>query len=303
MKKIVITGATGLLGGRISKKLIERGDELTIFTRSPERAKKIIPDAKNYVKWDSSEDDRWIEHLDSKDAVIHLAGENIMGKRWDENHKKKLFDSRVIGTRKIVEGCGKVKNKPGVFICASAIGYYGSSYTDQFDENSEAGNDFIAGLVASWEKEASEVAKYGIRSVNIRTGIVLDTRGGAFAKMITPFKYCVGGPLGNGNQWFSWIHFDDLVGIYLFALEKNISGILNTCSPNPVRMKEFSKTMGRVMQRPSVFNIPYTVLKLLYAEGANEIIKSAKVMPRRTIEYGYKFKFEIAKEAIKDLLK
>ncbi len=301
MKKVIVTGATGFIGKRIIKELISRGDEVTIFTRSVENAKQKITSAYDYVEWNPDLND-WYHKLEDKNAVIHLAGENVMAKRWNVEHKKNILSSRVEGTRSLVNAIGHLKNKPEVFITASAVGYYGNS-EKSVNENSEPGKDFLAEVVNAWEKEASKVELCGVRRVSIRTGIVLDANEGALVPMINQFKFFVGGSIGSGEQWFPWIHIEDVVGIFLFAMDnQNVSGALNASSPNPLCMNEFCKTLGEIMHRPSIFKVPAFIIKILFGEAADVLLNGAQVIPERTIKAGYKFKFETAEEALKNLL-
>jgi len=256
MKKVIVTGATGFLGKRITEELIERGDEVTIFTRSIKSARQKISDAYDYVEWNPGLNN-WYWKLEDKDAVVHLAGENVMAKRWNEEHKKNILSSRIDGTRSLVNAIGKLKNKPEVFISASAIGYYGNSESP-VNEDSEHGKDFLAEVVNAWEKEAGKVEAFGVRRVSIRTGIVLDTNEGALVPMINQFKF--------------------------------------------FRMNEFCKTLGRIIQRPSLFKVPAFVIKVLFGEAAEVLLNGAQVIPKKIIEAGYKFKFETAEEALKNLL-
>lgn len=300
-RKIVITGATGLIGKRITDKLIRRGDEVTIFTRSIDKAKQIIPDAAEYVEWNLNLDN-WQAALEGRYAVIHLAGENVMAKRWNAEHKNNILSSRVDGTRSLVNAIGQLKNKPQVFISASAIGYYGNS-EKPVDEDSAPGKDFLADVVKAWEKEASKVESCGVRRVSIRSGIVLDTNEGALVPMINQFRFFVGGPIGSGEQWFPWIHIEDVVKIFLFAIDnQKVSGALNASSPNPLRMNEFCKTLGALMHRPSLFKVPAFILKLIFGEAADVLLTGAQVIPKRTMELGYKFRFEKEEDALIDLL-
>jgi len=301
MKKVIVTGATGFIGKRIIKELISRGDEVTIFTRSVEHAKQKITSAYDYVEWNPDLND-WYHKLEDKNAVIHLAGENVMAKRWNAEHKKNILSSRVEGTRSLVNAIGHLKNKPEVFITASAVGYYGNS-EKSVNENSEPGKDFLAEVVNAWEKEASKVESCGVRRVSIRTGIVLDANEGALVPMINQFKFFVGGSISSGEQWFPWVHIEDVVRVFLFAMDnQNVSGALNASSPNPLRMNEFCKTLGRVMHRPSIFKVPAFIIKILFGEAADVLLNGAQVIPERTIKAGYKFKFETAEEALKNLL-
>ena len=301
MKKIIITGATGFIGKRIAEELISRGDEVTIFTRSVKNAKQKISNAYDYVEW-NPELNNWYKKLEDKDAVVHLAGENVMAKRWNAEHKRNILSSRVDGTRSLVSAIGQLKDKPKAFISASAIGFYGNSESP-VNEDSEPGRDFLAEVVNAWESEAGKVELYRVRRVSIRTGIVLDTNEGALVPMINQFRFFVGGPIGSGEQWFPWIHIDDVVKIFLFAIDNQIvSGALNASSPNPLRMKEFCKTLGRVMHRPSLFKVPAFIIKIIFGEAADVLLNGAQVIPEKTIKAGYNFRFETAEEALKNLL-
>ncbi len=301
--KIIVTGATGLIGKKLVSELLKRNNEVTVFTRSVKRAEKLM-NATEFVEWNPVNISAWINNLGGKDAIINLAGENIMGKRWDENHKRKIVQSRLITTRALVNAMYHVEQKPSVFISASAIGYYGFSEDKIFTEESPAGKDFLADLTQRWEREASDAEYSGIRRVSLRIGIVLDKNEGALSKMILPFKLFVGGPLGSGRQWFSWIHIEDLVNLFLFALENNrIQGSYNATSPNSVRMSEFAKILGEILHRPSLLHVPAFVLKLMLGEGAEYLLNGAKVLPVKTLASGFKFRFERIEEALADILK
>jgi uncharacterized protein (TIGR01777 family) len=302
MKRVVLTGGTGLIGRRIADKLIRRGDELTLFTRNTDIARKIVPGAAEYVYWGNNSEE-WTKCLSGKDAVIHLAGENIFAGRWNDARKKNILKSRVDSTSALVRAIASSEIRPQVFISASAVGYYGSSEAP-VDEETPAGNDFLAEVVSSWENESKKIDSFNIRRVNIRTGIVLDKSEGALARMITPYRFFIGGPLGSGEQWFPWIHIEDAAGIYLFALDnENVEGVLNAVSPEISNMKEFCRKLGAVMHRPSMFKVPAFVLRIMFGEAAEVLLNGAHVIPRRTIEAGYVFKYEKVKSSLTDLLK
>ena len=301
MKKIVLTGATGFLGKKIVRKLIDRGDEVCILTRTVENAKKIFPTVNRIIEWNPGSNS-WYSSLEGADAVINLAGENILARRWNEEHKRKILLSRVNSVQSLIHAIEHVKSRPKVFISASAVGYYGNR-EEAVDENSNHGKDFMADVVTKWENETKKIDTLAVRRVNIRIGIVLDKKNGALARMILPFKFFIGGPLGSGVQWFPWVHVDDVVGIFLFALDnENVNGILNAVSPNPVRMNDFCKTLGMVMKRPSMFRVPEFVLIILFGEAAQVILSGAKVNPKRTEEFGYRFEYSKLAEALKNLL-
>ena len=302
-KKIVITGATGLIGKKISELLINRGDDIIIFTRSPEKAEATIPGAKEYVKWNYKNINAWKEKLNGLDSVIHLAGKSVMGSRWTENYKRKILESRTISTRNLIEAISTVQQKPESFICASAIGYYPYSLTEEFTEESKSGNHFLSEITKQWEDESTQIDKLGIRRVNIRTGIVLDKNEGALAKMLTPFKFFIGGPLGSGRQWFPWIHINDIAGIYIYSIDnENVLGILNGVAPEFIDMRSFCKKLGIVMNRPSLFKVPSFILNLILGEGAEAVLNGAKIKPQRTLGFGYKFQFTSAEAALREIL-
>lgn len=300
-KRIVITGATGLVGKQIALKLINRGDEVVIFTRSVDKAKEIISGATDYINWNNNKEEI-LQSLEGSNGIIHLAGENVMSRRWSEEHKRNIYSSRISTTKDLVDTIKKLNNKPEVFVCASAIGYYGIN-NNEVDEYSKHGNDFLSNVVKDWEFESKRVEEIDIRNVNIRTGIVLDNSAGALAKMLIPFNLFIGGSLGSGNQWFPWIHIEDIAEIFIWALDNTkIEGAYNGVSPGIVTMNEFTKTLGSVMKRPSLFRVPEFVLKIVLGEGASSIINGAKVLPIRTLESGYKFRFDNLENALIDLL-
>ncbi len=303
-KKIVITGASGLIGTNLCKALISRGDEVFIFTRSVNKTKSTISNASNYIEWDYKKPSDWSKYLNNKDAVIHLAGANISGKRWTENYKKIILKSREESTKNLVEAIGSLKEKPSVFISASGVNYYGDSGDEVLTEQRETGNDFLAKVCKIWEDEAAQVENAGVRRVSIRTGVVLSTKEGALKKMLIPFRFFIGGPLGNGKQWFPWLHIDDIVNIYIYCLDNNsLNGAVNACSPYPVTMNEFAKTLGKVMNRPSFFKVPKFILRLAVGEVTESVTASMKVIPQKLLENGFKFKFENLENALRDLIK
>ena len=301
-KRIVITGASGLIGTNLSRALINRGNNVYIFTRNVNKTKSIIHDAAGYIGWDYKKPDKWAEHLNGKDAVIHLAGANISGRRWSSNYKETILKSRQLSTGNLADVICSLPEKPECFICASGVNYYGNSGNKSLTEKEEPGNDFLANVCKIWENEAKKVEEKGVRRISIRTGVVLTPEEGALKKMLITFKLFIGGPLGSGHQWFPWIHLDDIVNIYIFLLNNyNINGAFNASSPTPVTMNEFAKTLGKIMNRPSFFKVPEFALKLAAGEIADVITASLKVIPERLLEQGYKFKFENLKDALADL--
>jgi len=304
MKKILITGATGSIGQRLISELIARGDEFKIFTRSPEKVKKELPSVKNIIKWDYNTPEEWKEHLNGIDVVIHLAGANLGAKRWNKEYKKLVYESRIISTRKLVQAIATVDKKPKAFICSSAVGYYGNRADDYLSEEEDRADNYLAKLCSDWEKEAAKVETLGVRRVSIRTGLVLSKDEGLLKQMIPSFKLFLGGYLGNGRQWFPWIHIDDIVEIYLHIIDNDkLNGAVNAASPGIVKMKVFAKTLGRVLHRPSFLPIPNFAIKILKGELGNYATDSQRVVVNKLQKGEYKFKFENLKDALRDLLK
>lgn len=304
MKKIIITGATGSIGRRLVQELTARGDNVIVFTRNPETAKKKIVNATKYVKWEYERLTDWMHKLNGVDVVVHLASANLSSKRWNEKFKKEAYDSRIISTRNLVEAIKQVEHKPKSFICSSAVGYYGERFDEILDEESSPGNDFLADLCKDWENEASKVEQYGVRRVSLRTSPALSKDEGALKKMLWPYKLFIGGPLSKGKQWFPWIHIDDIVGVYLRAIDnENVSGAINGASPGIVTMKEFAKTLGNVLNRPSAFPVPKSIMKIVAGEVAEYVVMSQRTTVEKILNAGYKFKFENLEAALRDLLK
>lgn len=303
MKRIIITGATGLIGRKLSQKLFEAGHQIIVFSRNASAAKNILKQDFVYIDWDYRKNDKWIESISSTDAIVHLAGINLFSKRWNKTFKEEILASRKETTKALVDAVKLSQAKPEVFVSASGVGYYGNCGDKLLDENSPAGNDFLAEVCKVWEAEAAEVEQCGVRRVSVRTGIVLSKEDGALKRMLLPFKLFVGGHLGNGKQWFPWIHIDDIVGIYFHAIEnQNISGAVNAASSNICTMKEFAKTLGKVLHRPSLFPVPEFALKIAIGEAGEVVLMSQRVDVKKILASGYKFKFENLEEALRNLL-
>lgn len=303
MKRIIITGATGLIGRKLSQKLYEAENQIIVFSRNASSAKKILKKDFVYIDWDYRKNDKWIESISSADAIVHLAGINLFAKRWNKTFKEEILASRKETTKALVDAVKQSKTKPKVFVSASGVGYYGDCGDKLLDENSPVGNDFLAEVCKVWESEAAEIEQAGVRRVSVRTGIVLSKEDGALKRMLLPFKLFIGGPLGNGKQWFPWIHIDDIVGVYFHAIEnQNISGAVNAASPNICTMKEFANTLGKVLHRPTLFPVPEFALKIAIGEAGKVVLMSQRVIVNKLLESGYKFKFENLEEALRNLL-
>jgi len=304
--KVAITGATGFVGSRLVERLQTEGDNVLVLTRNLTNAQKIFPQS-NYpnveiIAYTPTESGAWQNAIAGCDAVVNLAGEPIAEQRWTPQHKQEIYNSRQLGTQKIVEAIAKATPKPKVLVNASAIGYYGTSETATFDETSPNGNDFLAEVCRAWETEAQRVVELGVRLVILRLGIVLGM-GGAIARMITPFKLYAGGPIGSGRQWFSWIHREDVVNLIVTALKRDdIQGVLNATAPNPVRMAEFCQTMGEVMNRPSWLPVPNFAIEALLGDGAIVVLEGQKVLPQRPLAYNFEFQYPTPKQALAEIL-
>lgn len=285
--KIAITGATGLIGTRLVEALKARGDELTVLSRSPQRAAAAL--GVEAVAWDALSEPAPSEALAGRDAVIHLAGEPV-AQRWSADAKKAILDSREIGTRNLVEGIAASEPRPGVLISSSAVGYYGKHGDTMIDEQCAPGSDFLAKVCVAWEREAEVAEQLGLRVVLIRTGIVLDANGGALKTMLPPFKAGVGGPVAGGNQYMPWIHADDIVGLYVTALDNsNWSGPVNGTAPNPATNAAFSKALGKALQRPSLLPVPGFVIRARFGEMAEIVTEGQRAIPAAATAYGYQF--------------
>lgn len=303
-KTIIITGATGLIGRRIIGILLNRGDKVIAVTRNAGKARARLNSKCVLIEWDfTSHSDGLIHILPEANAVIHLAGENVLSKKWSPEHKKNIYNSRVLSTKIIADTIIKSGVKPELFVSASAVGYYGISSPVPVDEYSKCGSDFLALLTNEWENASSALDDTGIRRVNIRTGIVLDSHEGALAKMLPGFKYFVGGPLGSGRQFFPWVHIDDVAGLFIYAIDNSrMSGVYNAVAPETITMKEFCRLLGHKMKRPSILHVPSFALKILYGEGADILLGGVNAIPKRSLESGYKFSFTGSKEALENLL-
>ncbi len=310
--RVAVTGATGLIGRRLVSSLRARGDEVTALTRGPERAHErlgtptqapgssdVSLGALETVRWDPLGEPAPATALAGRDAVVHLAGENV-AQRWSASAKQAILDSRVEGTKQLVRGLTALEpaQRPRVLVSGSAIGYYGAHGDEPIDEDAPAGSDFLARTCRAWEVEALETQSLplagtgGMRVATLRTGVVLDRNGGALAKMLPPFKLGVGGPVAGGRQFVSWIHTDDVVGIALSAIDgEQWEGPINATAPEPQRNRDFSRALGRALHRPSLLPVPGAALRLLYGEMAEIVTSGARVLPAKALVLGYQFRY------------
>jgi uncharacterized protein (TIGR01777 family) len=296
---ITISGASGLIGRRILKFLAKDGHSLTALSR---HAGTNLPPGVRLSVWDAARGEPSVDGICDADAVIHLAGVPV-AQRWNERVKKEIRESRVDGTRNLVQALARLPRKPQVLICSSATGYYGSRGDELLSESSAPGDDFLSEVCVAWENEARAAEAAGIRVVRMRTGIVLDARGGALPKMLPPFKMGVGGKLGSGKHWMSWIHLDDLAALFRYALVNPISGPVNGVAPNPVTNADFTKTLAASVHRPAVFPVPPFALRLLFGEMGGILLSSQRVAPKAAQSAGFTFRFPELAPALADALK
>lgn len=279
--KVLIIGGSGFVGRHLAAALRERGDTVAVASlREPAEAARAAA---------------------AYDAVVNLAGEPL-AQRWNAELKQRIEESRADLPRRFLELVAHDSRRPSVYVSASAIGYYGTSETATFDEESPPGDDFLAHVCVAWEREARRAADLRMRVAIVRTGVALGTDGGALAKILPPFRAGAGGRVGSGRQWLSWVHIDDLVGIYLVALSREIDGVVNACAPNPVTNAEFTADLGAALHRPTKLPVPTIALRALLGEGADILLKGQRVLPRRTELIGYRFRFPELRAALVNLL-
>lgn len=284
--RIILTGSSGLIGSQLKTTLRAEGHEVIVLVRSH-------PTAASERFWKPSDFTLEQDALEGADAVIHLAGAGIADERWSASRKRVLYRSRIDSTRLLVERMATLEKKPQVFVCASAIGYYGDRGDELLTEDSARGDGFLADLCADWEAEARKAEDLGVRTVRMRTGVVLDAQGGALGQMLLPFKLGVGGKLGNGKQYMSWVSSDDVVAAYKLAVENvDIAGAINLTAPTPVTNREFTKTLGEVLGRPTILPVPRFGVRVLFGEmGETLLLEGSRVIPEALLEHGYEFRY------------
>lgn len=296
--RILISGASGLVGNALSRRLQEDGRTVARLLR-PGGA-RISP---GDVSWDPMAATVDAPAMEGADAVVHLSGANMAGGRWTPERKALLRSSRISSTRVLVDTLSGLRQKPRVFVCASAIGYYGNRGDEVLTESSEGETDFVALLVRDWEAEARRAELASIRTVLLRFGVILSSQGGALPRMLTPFKYGVGGRLGSGSQWMSWITLEDAVEIVRLAIASDqVSGPLNVVAPNPVRNSQFTRVVATTLHRPAILSAPAFALRAVLGEMADLLLASQRVIPARLTAIGYKFRFPDLDAALQSIL-
>ncbi len=302
---VIITGATGLIGRRITQILLEKGIRVIAFVRNKEKAEKILGDEVTLVSWDFSqpEEGAWKKYLSEAQGVIHLAGTPLFKQRWNPAFKKQMLDSRVLGTRQLVEAIRAADPKPQSFITASAVGFYGTDPNRVAEENSSPGDDLLSRICIKWEEEAQKIEQAGLRSVQVRIGIVLSTESGALKELLPLFRTGLGGPMGYADHWINWIHLEDVARIFVMALENNaMSGPYNAAAPHPVTMEDFAKTVAKVLRRPCLMKYPPPLLKVIVGEAGRYVSGGSRALSAAIQKEGYGFFFEGLEPALRNVL-
>jgi uncharacterized protein len=299
--KILVCGATGLIGRSICKLLSQDGHDVSATSRSATKPQGLA--AMEVHQWDTQAGPPSEKALEGIDAVVNLVGEPIDARRWSDEQKKLIRDSRVVTTRNLVDGLRSLRTKPAVLVNGSAVGYYGNRGDEILDETASAGDGFMSEVCQEWEREAQRATEIGIRSVQVRTGVVLSVEGGALKKMLMPFKLGIGGRLGSGKQWFPWIHIDDIAGIFRHsAIDSSVIGPVNGVSPNPATNAQFTRQLAEALHRPAFLPVPEMSLKVLLGEMSDVLFDSQRAVPSKAIATGYRFVHKDLSAALKDLL-
>lgn len=299
---IVIAGGTGFIGRALCASLLQGGHQVTVLTRRRETLQGATANPR-VIEWDGQREGAWESCLDGADAVINLAGAPIAESRWTEARKRELVDSRILSTRALVRAMAKQASRPSILINASGIGYYGASDDRVLDEQSPAGQGFLADLCLQWEAEAQRASQFGSRVVLLRTGMVLERDGGALPRMVFPFKLFMGGPILPGNQWVSWIHRQDHIGLIRWALETpHVTGPLNAVAPEPETMSRFCSILGLVLHRPSWLPVPRMALRFALGELESLLTTGQRVLPSKALAGGYVFQFPTLESALRAII-
>lgn len=303
--RVVITGATGFIGKYLCKELTAAGCEVIALSRNPQKARSVLGETASGLAWDGRTVGEWGGLVDGAEAVINLAGENLTGGRWTESFKRRIIESRVNAGKAVTEAIRQAKQKPKMLLQASGVGYYGSRGEENLNEYSDAGAGFLAQVVEQWEESVREVEREGVRTVYLRTGVVLGRGEGMIGKMLLPFKLFVGGAPGSGRQWLSWIHIADVSSVIRFLMaQEKLKGVFNLVAPQPVRMSEFAKAFGKTLKRPWWTPIPSPALRVVFGSemAGQTLLVSQRVTPKRLCEAGYRFLFPELGPALDDLL-
>ncbi|MHC4821013.1 MAG: TIGR01777 family oxidoreductase [Planctomycetota bacterium] len=294
--KTLVTGATGFVG----RELLPRLEDPRVLSRSPSRASESLGGVEAFP-WEPNAGPPPADALEGVDVIMHLAGESVAEGRWNDEKKRRIRDSRVLGTRHLVDAMESMEKRPGVFVCASAVGWYGDRGDEILDESAKHNGDFLAEVCVQWEKEAMRAESLGVRVVCVRIGVVLGRGGGALSKMLLPFKMGMGGRLGHGNQYMPWIHVGDLADLFVHcAKTESVHGPVNGVAPTPVTNREFTKTLGKVLRRPTIFPVPEFGLRIVVGEMAQILMASQRVVPRAAEENGFSFRYPDLEPALEE---
>ena len=301
--RTIITGGTGLIGRALIDGLIADGHTVTVLSRSPDKHQATLPAGVTAVQWDGVSAQGWGHLADGADAIVNLAGEGIADGRWSAERKRRILQSRVDAGKAVVEAVRQAQTKPQVVVQASAVGYYGVGDDTPLPENSPAGHDFLGQVCADWEASSAEVEQMGVRRVIIRTGIVLSSKGGALPKLLLPFYFFAGGPIGNGKQYFPWIHIDDQVRAIRFLMENvQAKGPYNLAAPNPPTNKEFVQKLGKAMGRPALLPVPAIAFQIIFGEMSTVLLDGQRAIPQALEQAGFRFTYPEATAATQDIL-
>jgi uncharacterized protein (TIGR01777 family) len=310
---VTLTGATGLIGTGIVRALQARGDAVTILSRDPDRARGALGDVDAHA-WHPLDEPAPAAALSGRDAVVHLAGESV-AQRWTDESRRAIHDSREIGTRNLVAGLRPIADRPPaspavpaftrprVLVSASGVNYYGPRGDEPVTEDAPPGDDFLADVCIAWEREAQAALELGLRVAILRTAVVLDRNGGALSKMLPLFRLGIGGPVAGGRQYLPWVHAEDIVGLYLAALDDaSWEGPINACAPEPATNRDFSRALGRALHRPALAPVPGFAVRVLYGDMAQIVTTGQRTVPMRAMEHGYVFEHTNLERALRDAL-
>jgi uncharacterized protein (TIGR01777 family) len=301
--RVIVTGGTGLIGKPLCAALLGEGHEVIVLSRDPGK-RRNMPAGVQLEKWDGKSSEGWGHLADGAHAIINLAGEGIADGRWSKERKQRILSSRTNAGKAIVQAIQQATNKPQVVIQSSAVGYYGPRRDEVITEAASPGGDYLAHICFEWEASTAPVTQLGVRRPIIRSGLVLSNEGGAFPRIVLPFRLYAGGPLGSGKQWYPWIHIEDEIRAILFLVHhESATGPFNLVAPNPLTNKELATCIGKVMGRPAVIPTPALALRTLFGEMATVVLDGQRVVPQRLLELGFPFKYPTAEEALRDLLK
>ena len=299
--RVLVTGATGFIGRALCAELASAGHTVAGLSRDPEAARRRVPSLSAAFAWRPVTGPPPEESFQGVDAVVHLAGASLLG-RWTVRKKRDIWDSRVPGTRHLVDAIARLDERPRTLLSASAFGYYGDRGDAELTEADAPGDDFLGGVCRAWEEAALGAEALGVRVTRLRTGLVLGRGGGMLGPMVPLFRLGLGGRLGPGSQWWPWIHMADVTGLLRSAVEGMLSGAINATAPASIRQLEFAQTLARVLRRPALLRVPTVVLKLVLGEGSDGVLSSARVLPNAALAAGYRFRFEALEPALRDVL-